>query len=169
MSGRISLDTFEIAHPCTARWEEMTGNDEVRFCGACRLFVYNLSAMTRRKAEGFLAARQGRTCTLLYRRADGTVLTRDCPVGLRAARRRAAHALGAAAAVLLACLGFVRGVARDTGVLPEPLRPVGGKSPAEAGLAWLRGHEPFKTVIDWLDPPPPPLPAPPPDILGPGW
>jgi hypothetical protein len=40
----------------------------------------------------------------LYRRADGTVITRDCPVGLRAVRRRVSRAAGAAFAAVLSFL-----------------------------------------------------------------
>ena len=35
-----------IASPCTASWDDMEGDDKVRFCGECELNVYNLSAMT---------------------------------------------------------------------------------------------------------------------------
>jgi hypothetical protein len=40
-----NLDEIEIATPCPASWEAMTGDDRSRFCGQCRLNVYNLSAM----------------------------------------------------------------------------------------------------------------------------
>src|SRR5262249_7872383 len=63
---------------------EMTGDERVRFCGLCRKNVYNLSAMSCEAAERLIEERQGQMCALLYRRADGTVLTSDCPVGARA-------------------------------------------------------------------------------------
>ena len=67
----------------------MTGDECRRFCGQCRLHVYNLSAMTRAQAELFLERSEGRVCVRLYRRRDGTVMTTDCPVGMggRFARR----------------------------------------------------------------------------------
>lgn len=77
------LDRIKIASPRTADWEQMKGTDRVRFCGECRKNVFNLSAMTRREAGDLLKQTNGNLCARLYRRADGTVLTEDCPVGLR--------------------------------------------------------------------------------------
>jgi hypothetical protein len=73
----------------------MEGDDRVRFCRECNLNVYNLSGMTRREAESLVAGASVRLCARFYRRADGTMLTKDCPVGLRALRRRASLAAGA--------------------------------------------------------------------------
>jgi hypothetical protein len=73
----------------------MEGDDRVRFCRECNLNVYNLSGMTRREAESLVAGAEGRLCARFYRRADATVLTNDCPVGLRALRRRVSLAAGA--------------------------------------------------------------------------
>src|SRR5260370_15414772 len=46
--------------------------------------VYNLSEMTRREAEALVREKEGQLCARLYRRADGTILTSNCPAGLRA-------------------------------------------------------------------------------------
>jgi hypothetical protein len=95
----LSLDRLKIASPCPADWETMTGNDQVRFCDRCQLNVYNISAMTRIETTELIAKTEGRLCAQIYRRVDGTVMTSDCPVGLRALRRKAsfvtATALGA--------------------------------------------------------------------------
>ncbi len=82
------LDDVRIASPCKASWEAMTGDDRVRFCGECNKNVYDLSAMPRDEATRLLAEHEGSLCVRLYRRADGTVLTADCPVGLRKKRVR---------------------------------------------------------------------------------
>jgi hypothetical protein len=108
------LDGIHIAKPCPANWDEMTGDDRVRHCGECKLDVYDISTMRRDEAESFIAARagKGRTCIRFYQRADGTILTQDCPVGVRAAWRKvtwAAAALvagGFAAAAMLAPRGM---------------------------------------------------------------
>jgi hypothetical protein len=97
------LDRLTIASPCAVSWDAMSGDDRVRSCAQCRLNVYNLSAMTRPEAETLIAQKEGRACVRFYRRADGTVLTQDCPVGLAAVRRKLRRLAGAAAA-LLACL-----------------------------------------------------------------
>lgn len=84
----IKLDSLRVASPCQVPWESMTGDDHVRFCSLCRLNVYNISGLTRSQAESLLANTEGRICGRFYRRADGTVITQDCPVGLKAIRRR---------------------------------------------------------------------------------
>jgi hypothetical protein len=66
----------------------MIGNDKVRFCNQCSLNVYNISTMTKQQGEALILKTEGRLCVKLYRRADGTILTADCPVGLRAIRKR---------------------------------------------------------------------------------
>ncbi len=89
------LDRIRIASPCPARWEQMRGDNQVRFCDLCNLNVYDVSQMTRRQARAFMARSEGRVCARLYRRGDGTIITRDCPIGLRALRRRAAKTTAA--------------------------------------------------------------------------
>jgi hypothetical protein len=85
-----ALDKISIASPCTADWNAMRGDDRTRFCAQCKLNVHDLSAMTREQAMDIVrAAGQGRVCVRFYRRQDGTVLTQDCPVGLRQKLRRA--------------------------------------------------------------------------------
>lgn len=103
-----SLDRMRIASPCSVGWENMSGDDRVRFCNQCSLHVYNISEMTKEQVSSLVAKTEGRICARIYRRADGTVLTRDCPVGLRALRRRVSKMAGAAlTAVLSLCSGVV--------------------------------------------------------------
>ena len=102
------LDDIQVASPCPAEWGDMVGSDTVRFCASCQKNVYNLSGMKRDEAVDLLRATEGRLCVRFFRRADGTVLTEDCPVGIAAVLRRAkrmtlgaaALSLGAVAAVL---------------------------------------------------------------------
>jgi hypothetical protein len=82
------LDGVKIAGPCSADWNEMRGDERQRYCAMCRLNVYNLSAMTRGEAESFLINTEGRVCVKFYRRSDGTVLTKDCPVGWARVKRK---------------------------------------------------------------------------------
>lgn len=85
------LDQIQIATPCDARWEDMLGDNRVRFCGACTKHVYNLSEMQQEEALALIQEMNGNLCVRLYRRADGTVLTEDCPVGLLARARQKAR------------------------------------------------------------------------------
>ncbi len=75
------LENIQIASPCNADWNSMSGDERVRFCGDCRKQVYNLSGMSADEAEALLREKEGDLCARLYRRADGTVLTTDCPEG----------------------------------------------------------------------------------------
>src|SRR5919197_4707429 len=106
------LDGVRVAAPCPADWEKMAGDERMRYCGQCNLHVYNLSGMTRKEAEALITNTEGRLCVRFYRRADGTILTRNCPVGLRALKRRVARTAGA---MLSAVLGFFAGIGLDLG------------------------------------------------------
>ena len=92
---------LRIASPCNESWERMVGDERVRHCDSCQRNVYNLSEMTRKEVEELVLRTEGKMCTRMYRRLDGTVLTRDCPVGLKAVRLRVAKFAGAVFATLL--------------------------------------------------------------------
>ena len=104
---RDQLRNLRVASPCSADWDLMEGDERVRFCGQCNLHVYNISEMSRAAAIALVADTEGRLCTRFFRRPDGTVLTKDCPTGLRAVRARASRAAGA---VLSATFSFLSGV-----------------------------------------------------------
>jgi hypothetical protein len=101
------LENVHVASPCDVSWADMDGDSDVRHCSHCRKHVYNLSMMSRAEAEAVLAAAKASEgiCVRFYRRADGTVLTDDCPVGARRHRFwRRTYGI-AAAGLLLAALG----------------------------------------------------------------
>ena len=88
MAARIdSLKIIDVAAPCDADWDAMTGDERVRRCQLCQMNVYNLSEMTEAEALELVNQREGRLCIQFYRRADGTMLTKDCPIGLKAIRK----------------------------------------------------------------------------------
>lgn len=85
------LNELQIASPCSVPWKSMdeTASEAVRFCGQCSKNVYDISKLTT--AEAALLLQQGAAsgtlpCMQLYRRFDGTIITDDCPVGLRRIR-----------------------------------------------------------------------------------
>jgi hypothetical protein len=116
------LDNIRVAKPCPADWNGMFGNDRKRFCGECKLNVYNLSDMTRREAETFLIESEGRVCVRYFQRADGTVLTKDCPVGLAALKRRVSKAMTAVFSMFAGIFGGIFAF----GLLKEPSAVAGG-------------------------------------------
>jgi hypothetical protein len=88
----------------------MVGDERVRHCSECNLNVYNLSAMTQRQVQELIAGSRGkRLCARFYRRADGTVLTQDCPWSFQALARKVSRL---AAAVLTAIMGVTFVMAR---------------------------------------------------------
>lgn len=101
------LSNVKIASPCSQDWNEMIGTERKRFCGECQLNVYNLSGMSPREAENLLLNSEGRLCVRFFRRADGSVLTKDCPVGWQAIKRRVSKTATAAASLLFAALGSI--------------------------------------------------------------
>jgi hypothetical protein len=148
----IPLDQITVASPCHASWDAMTGDDRARFCDRCEKKVYNLSGMTHAEARALVTQNEGKLCVRFYRRADGTMLTQDCPVGLAALRRPLYWLGGVAAAFVVAALGLAA-----TGVftLVWVQHDRGGRLP-----------EPIQTVMDWIFPPPvcvmgapPPMPG----------
>ena len=121
------LNDLHIASPCPASWHAMRGDDRVRFCDSCSKSVYNLSDLTTTEATALIRESEGGICLRLYRRADGSVLTADCPVGLRHALRRRLQRLATVGVVIFATLRsglalYARGV--DQPLLhPAPTGP----------------------------------------------
>jgi len=148
-----SLDDVRIASPCTADWDGMTpvtdqDGARARFCGSCEKNVYDLSAMTRADAMSLIERHEGRCCVRFYQRHDGTVLTEDCPVGVRALLKRAerrallaaAAGVGAVAAVIAALIGASNPVSRKAVCIkeaiveatPDPIaEPLGSEPPVQ--------------------------------------
>ena len=101
------LEHVQVAAPCKADWNQMIGSERMRFCSACNLNVYNLTGMTRFEAESLIARNEGRLCVRFYRRFDGSIITKDCPVGLRAIQRRVSYL---AKAIIATTLTFMASV-----------------------------------------------------------
>lgn len=124
------------------KWEQLAvldaGADRVRHCDRCRLNVYNFANLTREESVALIeahAAAGKRLCGALYRRADGTMLTRDCPVGVAAARRWVGRAFSRALAA---------GLLLSSGALVYA---------AKQGEAWhpkARYIQPLRTSAEWL-------------------
>lgn len=96
------LNNIKIASPCPADWNEMYGDNRKRFCGECKLNVYNLSGMTPDEAQTLVTNAEGRLCVRYYQRADGTVITADCPVGWAKIKARTKIYATAVASMLVA-------------------------------------------------------------------
>ncbi len=141
------LDRVRIASPCPADWSAMRGDERTRYCEACGLHVHNVAAMTSPEIYR-LFARPGRTCARLYRRADGTLITGDCPAGRRVMRRQRAAMVAALLALWTASEHAVAHVWTAVGGRPDVVGAV-----AERVRAWAQPildgipDEPFATEV----------------------
>lgn len=128
------LNSVAIATPCPASWDDMEGDGRVRFCSQCQQSVYNVAELSRSEATALIDRNSGQLCLRLFRRADGTVMTRDCPVGVwRAARRKLAAVVGVWVFLVLLSFAWFTGRAGAVRV--------------------ARQH--VQTVKNWIDPRPP--------------
>ncbi len=117
------LNNIRVASPCSANWDEMYGNDRKRFCGDCKLNVYNLSGMTRVEAEDLIRRSEGRLCVRFYSRADGSVITQDCPVGWACIKQRTKSVVTAVFSLLMGLFSGILFVSMFS--KPEPRATVG--------------------------------------------
>ncbi|OLE54691.1 MAG: hypothetical protein AUG51_06980 [Acidobacteria bacterium 13_1_20CM_3_53_8] len=122
------LDRINIPSPCQAEWDEMTGNDQVRFCVHCSKHVNNISEMTRKRALELVARSHGRLCIRYYRRPDGTTETLpDSPSRLYRIKRRASKI---AAGTFSAALSLSSTAVAQT--LTQPDQPVACRQTIQA-------------------------------------
>ncbi len=143
MNNNFELDNLRIASPCPVGWEQMTGDERVRLCRLCDLHVYNISEMTSAEARALIAKSEGRICARLLRRADGTVITKDCPVGLRAIRRRVARTAATVFAAIMTLVASVAGQKPSKGdksssVPQMKITRKVSESPGNAGVVSLK-------------------------------
>lgn len=107
-NGKLEI---RIASPCTEDWSAMTkapgGDERVRHCAKCKLNVFNTREMSEDDVRALLLSRSngGR----VYRRRDGTILTKDCPTGVAKLRRKALMAIATVASMLVAGTAYAMG------------------------------------------------------------
>ncbi len=127
----LELGRISIASPCEEDWSKMTGDDRARSCARCQSTVYDLSELTALEARELILSTQGEVCVRFFTRADGTVLTRDCPVGVTTKRRRGVLA---SAALAVGALGAVAAFAPSVMGAPDdapPVRDLSSPAPLE--------------------------------------
>lgn len=101
------LDAVDVKSPCSESWDEMFGNDEVRFCSHCAKDVHNLSAMTRQKAEEILKSNKS-LCVRYVKTPHGKLIT--APPKLTQITRRATIAASVLVTTLsLSTIAYAQG------------------------------------------------------------
>lgn len=116
-NSEFDINSIRIAKPCSVPWESTTGDERIRRCGECKMNIYNTAAMNADEVRKLVENPKERLCLRLYRRADGTLMTADCPRGIRALRKRAARYAGAALAALLGAFSIGYGQDRSSAPL----------------------------------------------------
>lgn len=149
-----NLDDLRIASPCDADWEGMQALTDdagarARFCGSCEKNVYDLSAMTRDDAMQLIERHEGRCCVRFYQREDGTVLTEDCPVGVRALLKKAERR------ALLAAAATVGAVAAFVALLLGAMNPISRR--IQNFIPDVPDHQVMGEMAEEPMPPPPPV------------
>jgi hypothetical protein len=142
MKTNSIIDDIQIAKPCPISWDGMSGDERVRFCGDCKKHVYNIAEMTRKEAERLIVDTEGKACVRLFRRADGTVITDDCPLAFRKARDTAVRVLSLCASAAMFLFTSVAALAKD----PKVAQP--DKSKCES----VKKQMPAPTMGDVVDP-----------------
>ena len=158
MNNFIPLESVKVATPCRADWDKMQGDDHARFCGSCAKNVYNLSEMTREDAERLIQEKEGHLCARFYQRADGTMITADCPVGITQ-RRRPFWALTAGFAALMASGVAVFGGSADAST---PMPHVSPSTTWRDSVEQWRDVPVLGFVVSLVSP----TPTPPPMVMG---
>jgi hypothetical protein len=137
MKRKTFLDKIDVKTPCNESWDEMIGNDEVRFCSHCAKNVHDISAMTRQKAEKLVKKSNGNLCIRYVKTPTGKLIT--APPKFTQIRRNAIIA----ASVLATSLTFTT-LAYAQG---EPVKPKDNvtqtnkvKSEIKQGFATVSGE-----------------------------
>jgi hypothetical protein len=138
-----------IAAPCDVGWDTMEGDERTRFCGQCKLNVYNVAEMSTKEAASLIRGNEGRLCLRFYQRKDGTIITDNCPVGLRKIRDRMKRC-AAAVIMSLVWVGLVSS-ARAQGLVGAPVDPRFGVSGEVGSLANVETSQPiYLTIAAWV-------------------
>lgn len=139
------LKNVYIAAPCDVKWDSMHGDERVRMCGGCAKNVYNLSAMSSGEAESFLQENGVSQCMIFFRRSDGTIITDNCPVGLRKLRDNCRKVTGLVAGfmavILSAPLAFAQRGMNDRPRDPAPPGKHWSPNPAGGGFILRDGPD----------------------------
>jgi len=126
---------LRVSSPCPKSWDDLVGDHRIRFCGQCKLNVYNLAEMSPEEVEQVVLKTEGRLCGRLYQRGDQTATVENCP---RAGFRKKFLAALTVSAVLV--LGALAWGLRSPDLVNRGTLPT-----------WVR------SVLRWFDPPAPPV------------
>ncbi|MGE0887056.1 MAG: carboxypeptidase-like regulatory domain-containing protein [Blastocatellales bacterium] len=84
---KSKLDKLKVVSPCSASWDEMTGDERKRHCRQCDKTVFDFSRMSLSQIEAVVSAKHGQLCARITRRHDGSMVTLEPPLPAYASRR----------------------------------------------------------------------------------
>jgi len=143
MAPKNFLNNMTIPSPCTADWDSMIGNDQVRFCEHCSLEVHNLSLMTRNRAQRLVDRSNGRLCVRYHHDSTGRPIT--LPAGQKL-HRIGPRVSRIAAGAFTAALSVTSVVAQNSnGSQSGNLNPPNATQP---NARWASGSSIVGTVTD---------------------
>jgi hypothetical protein len=147
--AKLRVQNHVVRNPCPMRWEDMQGDNRKRFCEQCRLTVHNISDMSDVEAAAIIGADGERTCVYMYKKADGTVVTDNCPRALRPIRNK----IGAGALVALiavtAASSLAAGPMTASLVAAGPMAapPIVGATAHEVGQLADYGYDMARNIL----------------------
>jgi hypothetical protein len=143
MAPKNFLNNLTIPSPCTADWNSMVGNDQVRFCEHCSLDVHNLSAITRSQAERLVSSAKGRLCVQYHYDSAGRPLTLPARQKLhRIGRRVSRIAAGAFTATLSVTSAVAQGSVGSQSSSSNP------PTVTQSNPRWALGSSVVGTITD---------------------
>lgn len=112
-------ESIKVASPCTEPWDEMQGNDAVRFCSHCQKNVNNISTMSPREARRLVRRSGGNLCVryAVNPKTNEPIYAKEF---YQISRRAPALAAGVVGATLsLVSLGYAQGGSSPLRVEPD--------------------------------------------------
>lgn len=88
MPARDLTEQLKIKNPCSANWDQMIGNEWVRFCEHCQLTVNDLTPLTPKRVRRLIANSKGRLCVRYRISREGTPTLKGVPQQLHQIRKR---------------------------------------------------------------------------------
>ena len=123
MKKKRFLKSMKITEPCSEPWEDMVGDDRIRFCSHCAKDVNNVSAMTRREALELVRRSKGQLCLryFLDPQTNTPVFAGGFTQIVRRAPRVAASVM--TASLSLSAMAYAQGGSSTRPSAPDPVEP----------------------------------------------
>ena len=75
METKYLLENVSVETPCSADWNEMMGNEEVRHCHQCQRNIHNISEMPKRRALKVLNQKDEIVCISYFKDEKNKIIT----------------------------------------------------------------------------------------------